>query len=449
MEAKHVIFLFLLFFGTPAAALMMRASQKIRSIMMFALIFFIPLVYSTGINFFTDKFYRGTSRGFEILATDLISLSICFFLILTYGVRKFKFIPVGASFYFLYFTFAAISMVNSESYVYSGYELLRMFNMYLYFVAVYNCIMQYKSFKFILDALLAIIIVTFLYMLFQKYLIGVYQPSGIFPHRNSAAMFSNMLAPIFLSLMLNKNIEKELFWRYSIGYGICATIVVLSLSRGAILFFPIATSLVVARSLMNSFNAKKFKIIGALSIIAFLGIIKAAPMVIDRFQSAPESSAQGRVELAKAALNMANDKFFGVGINNWGIKINPPYTYAEGTGMERPNEDYKSGLVETIYMLTAAECGWIGFASLLLWLAFYFIQNFLNTFRYKNTQVFYMPVGIFGGLSAVYGQSILEWILKQPTNFYQLMIMFAIVASMTSIYKTNKYEILNANQNET
>lgn len=134
---------------------------------------------------------------------------------------------------------------------------------------------------------------------------------------------------------------------------------------------------------------------------------------------------------------MANDKFFGIGLNNWGIKVNPPFTYSEGL---RPLEDeeYKDGIVETIYLLVAAECGWIGFTSLLFWFGYYLFQNVLNIRRYKNTLSEYLPIGILAGLIAVFGQSMLEWILKQRPNFYELMLIFAIIAAMAKLYEDYK-----------
>jgi len=99
-------------------------------------------------------------------------------------------------------------------------------------------------------------------------------------------------------------------------------------------------------------------------------------------------------------------------------------------------EGYKSGLVETIYMMTAAECGWIGLFALLMWMGYYYYQNIRNLFRFKDSPLFFLPAGLAGGMTAVYGQSVLEWILKQPTNFYQLMIVFAIIAAMKQTYDT-------------
>ena len=89
--------------------------------------------------------------------------------------------------------------------------------------------------------------------------------------------------------------------------------------------------------------------------------------------------------------------------------------------------------VETIYLLVAAECGWITFGALLLWFIYYYWQNIKNIKAYKKAGGFYMAVGVLGALTAVYGQSCFEWILKQQTNSYELMIMFAIVAAMTNV----------------
>ncbi|MBQ6534457.1 MAG: O-antigen ligase family protein [Opitutales bacterium] len=438
MQIKHIIFFILLFAGVPIAAGVIKGNARLQKIAFFLVIMFIPFVYSTGINFFTDEFYKGTVRGYEVLAADLIALTILASFAAERGIGSIVFLPKGWIFYAMYFAFSAISLVNAANRVYSGYVLQQMILHYVFFVTVYNCLLRYKNFDIIFYALGSFIIFTFFHMLFQRLALGVYQPSGVFIHRNSTAMFSNMIAPIFLSYILNKDLTKRQFRFFFAAYLFSAFCVILSLSRGAIMFLPISSLIVVYFSLRNKVTARKLKILSAMGLLGICAFLRAAPMVIDRFENAPETSAEGRVAFAKAALKMANDKFFGVGLNNWGIKINPPYTYWEDTGIKRPDEDFKSGIVETIYLLVAAECGWIGFASLILWLGYYFVQNFLNVSRFKRSNGFFMAAGIAGSLVAVYGQSCFEWILKQQTNSYELMIIFAIVAAMTKSWQSYK-----------
>lgn len=429
MELKHIVFFALLFFGVPFSAFTMSKSERLLACGFFAMLISIPFVYSTGINFFTDEFYKGTVRGYEVLATDLISVSVLW--ALSMKGRRIVFFPRGSAFYALYFAFSCVSIVNADNKLYSGYVVQQMILHFLFFVSAYNCLMHFRNFDIILSSLGLFIIFTFFHMLVQRLLFGVYQPSGIFIHRNSTAMFANMLLPVFLSAILNRPSDKRSFIFNTAAFLCSAFIVVLSLSRGAILFLPVSMAIVVFFSLKNSVNARKVKILAAMLIVSVAAFIRAAPMVIDRFENAPETSAQGRVAFAYAALNMANDKFFGVGLNNWGLKINPPYTYWEDTGIRRPDEDFKSGIVETIYLLVAAECGWIGLAALLCWLLFYYFQTMLNIKRFSKSTGFFMAVGILGGLTASYGQSCFEWILKQQTNSYLLMLVFACVAAMS------------------
>ena len=48
---------------------------------------------------------------------------------------------------------------------------------------------------------------------------------------------------------------------------------------------------------------------------------------------------------------------------------------------------------------------------------------------------FYIPAGIAGGLTAVYAQSTLEWVMKQQVNFIQMMMLFAVLGILAKYSK--------------
>lgn len=223
-----------------------------------------------------------------------------------------------------------ISILNSESRVHSGWELQKMLLMYLFFLTLYNYIVFSKNIDIILKSLCFLIIINFIIILNQKYITGYYQPSGLFAHRNSTSMFINLIAPIFLSLLLNLKIKNLSFYYYLIIYALCTITVIFALSRGAIFFFPIAAAIVASFSIASKVTNRKIQVIALFLVLAILGTLKSAPMVVERFERASERSGETRVRLAKIAVRMANDKFFGIGLNNWGIKVNPPFTYSEG-----------------------------------------------------------------------------------------------------------------------
>ena len=67
-------------------------------------------------------------------------------------------------------------------------------------------------------------------------------------------------------------------------------------------------------------------IILAIPVVATVVFIKAWDTISERFITAPKESAETRIMLAQAAVKMANDKALGIGLNNFGLKINAyPY----------------------------------------------------------------------------------------------------------------------------
>ena len=447
MELKYFIFFGAFFTIVPVVAIYLSKNNKYLGLSLAGLCLLMPFIGGyMGIAFFGEPSYRGTSRGFEIALFDLVNLGILLALI---NKKHFIYFPPGSILYLLYYLLSIISLINTDSLLISEYELFKMVLMYLFFLVAFNCLIHFKNLKFILYPLAIFLIINLFSMINQKYVQGYYQPSGFFPHRNSAAMFVNLLAPIFLSYLLNCQLKRKEFIFFLSVFTICTISVVFALSRGAIFFFPVSSAIVTFLSLIHKITTRKMIVIMGFFVLGILGTLKAAPMVIDRFENAPEASGNTRIEMAKAALKMANDRFFGVGLNNWGIKANWPYTYTNYEAWNYDPETHKYGLVETAYLLIAAECGWIGLLSFLLWLGYYYVQNIFNFFHYRKTTGNYMTIGILAGLTAIYGQTTLEWVIKQGINFYELMLIFAIVAAMKHIYGDYKKSQKKGNSYET
>ena len=85
------------------AIAVVKDNNRLKQIAFFLMILFIPFVYSTGINFFTDEYYKGTVRGYEVLATDMIAFALLGAMIASDGIRNVVFFPRGSGFYVIYF----------------------------------------------------------------------------------------------------------------------------------------------------------------------------------------------------------------------------------------------------------------------------------------------------------------------------------------------------------
>ena len=396
----------------------------------------IPLLMfnSTAINFFSHETYRGTSRGMEISFIYIIALTILLTLSIIKGPRKI-FPDWGSRIYLLYFLFSLPSLNFAENRLFSFFELWKMIMIYLVFLAVYHYLEYSKGdFDIILYGIMTVVVFNFFLVVLQHFR-GVYQVYGTFPHQNSLAMYMQLAGMLFFSRYFNMSEG----WRsrlFFVAFCCASAALVRTYSRGALACYPIAGCITLFSSIRHKFSVRKVYISLFLAFIGMFALALFMPRIIERFQKAPESSGQTRKNFAVAAVNMMKDHpFAGVGINNWGIKINPPYDYSRHRENMRYAEDYKDGIVETIYLLVGAECGIPCLLILLSWFGYYFLSAFRLMKLLRGTPFFYIPAGALGGMTGIFLQSTLEWVLKQQINFMLLITVFAFISYLNRHYR--------------
>ncbi|KZZ40447.1 hypothetical protein A3758_23920 [Oleiphilus sp. HI0118] len=181
---------------------------------------------------------------------------------------------------------------------------------------------------------------------------------------------------------------------------------------------------------------RKWIIVIIMPLVGSAALYKASDSIIERFSTAPEESGLTRIYLAQAAVKMANENILGVGLNNFGHKINDPYPYGAHIPKEISPDSTRRGLVETAYLMIAAEAGWLALGAFLLMLLYFYFVNLVNLIRMKDHPARYIAVALLGALTQVYLQTSLEWVIKQTNNYYQLMFVFALIAAMKRMRQT-------------
>ena len=399
----------------------------------------IPVLFQqwTSINFVSIEWYRGTVRGFEMSLSYLVAIMV----ILTEIVRgkRIKWVPgAGAWLYLAYFLWSCLSLQNCANVQYGCMELMKMVMMYLVFVAVYNWLECGGEVKDLLAGFAIVLVYNLVTMAYQ-HVSGVWQARGTFQHQNSFALYALMLVPIFFARYLYARGSLEKYTTFVV-LACGAGALVRTFSRGAIACLPFASLLTMGLCFVRNFRFGLVSRMLPLTVIGLAGVLAILPLVVRRFMTAAGASGEVRIEYIRLALNMIKDEpVFGVGINNWGIKVNPPYPYWKGTGRRtHPGEGgpkFQDSIVETVYMLVAAECGVPALLIMLSMYAYFFFSCLKLTRRLAGTYVFYLPAGIAGGLFGCYMQSCLEWILKQATSYVEMMILFAIVAYLNKNWR--------------
>ena len=425
MDFKYIIFLLAVLSIIPFTLLLFFSSRCMK-----LCVFCMPLCFwkyqSTAINFFTNPDYKGTALGFEISIIHLLAIA----LLVAMFLRRWpiKLLLPGIFLYALYFFISFLSIFSSPNKLYSGFELVKMITLLITFISLTNYFYMTHDFDSFLYGLSLLIIINFIICLDMKYLTGIPQVYGLFPHQNSHGMFMNLVGPIFLARVINKKdgIFRTVFFFFIFILTFLSTL--FTYSRGAIACFPVGCVIAIAFTVAFHSTSKAFIIVSMAVVLGFFAILYSLPNLVSRFTRAPEASAETRKFFAEVAMNIIKDKpLLGCGVNTWGIvamdpKFNP---YLNHAYLVKKTE--YMGLVETTYLLVGAECGLLGLASLLIWYFYYLFQTIYQSFKWRKTEFFYLLAGIGGGLTSNYLQSTLEWCLKQQINFFMLFWCFGII----------------------
>ncbi len=425
MELKHLIFILSVMGIIPLTLLLMLSQRSMK-----VCVFLIPVCFwkyqSTAINFLSNPDYKGTALGFEISIIHLIAIALLAAMLLRGWPVKI-FFP-GFGLYVLFFFICALSIHASEEVLYSSFELLKLFLLLLVSLSLANYFYNTHDFDSFMNGLSVVIFISFVISLRMKYFDGYVQVPGIFPHQNSQGMFMCLLGPVFLARMLN-NKENLIKFAISLGTFLMTFLCVLfTFSRGSMACFPLGCVVTVFLSVSLHNSLKTMMVLLITGILSTAAGLYAGPRIINRFDHAPQASADMRKMLADIAVNIMKDKpFLGCGLNTWSIigsypKYNPH--------MKRTIVRGSIGIVETTYLLVGAECGLMGLSALICWFLYYLFQAMFQAFRWRKTDFFYLFAGLAGGLTSNYLQSTLEWVLKQPINFCTLMCCFGILASL-------------------
>ena len=407
---------------------------------------------SCAVMLFSAEFYRGTCRGMEIALPYLLSFAMM--VALSFRRKNGKLLPdKGALLFVLYWLLSIPSVMNCHmgidpglnqtGLMYAWYEIWKMPMMFLVYKAVRGYCRMTDDVDSPMVGLGIVGIMNFLEVAKQHFIIHVAQAKGLFAHQNSMGMWTLILGAMFFSAYFNQPKKAKYGRFYAFCFIACSAACMRTYSRGAMVCLPLAIGIVFVISFLRNFSFRMTGRLIPLVCVGIAGLMLAMPKIIERFEVASTRSADKRVGLARSARNMiADHPWFGVGLNNWGIKINPPYRYAVHREEFHFSDDFKEGIVETIYLLVWAECGTPCFIALLCLFFWHWWKAFKLTGRLRDQPQFWIAAGAFGGLTGLFLQSTLEWVLKQSINFAELMIVFALISYLNE--KTEKEALVHA-----
>jgi O-antigen ligase len=256
----------------------------------------------------------------------------------------------------------------------------------------------------------------------QRYVDHHVQCAGPFTHQNGFGMVANLIyAPAFAVSLAGQG------GRFAVSVVVAAAIVVvLSLSRGALIMFGVAGALVFLGSCGRRLTAFKVRmLLGSLAAAAAL-ILKSIDTILERFATARDASEEARVLFKAAASRMLADHPLGVGINQYSYCLEN-LGYADALGI--PLID-RGGIVHNIYWLTAAELGYAGFAAFVLLIGTPLALALRGALRDPGIRGDAL-LGLSAGLVVTYLQLTLEWAFRITPVAQSIWIVWGMIAGLS------------------
>ncbi|HET6526087.1 O-antigen ligase family protein [Sphingopyxis sp.] len=361
--------------------------------------------------------WPGYAKGIVLSLLDTLAMAI-----LVTNAAPFRKLPLAGVFVF-YLLAAMLSVAMSTLPMSSAFYVFQLVRVFLVFAAVASFAGQPGAVRWLCFGL-ALGATFQAVMTIDQRMSGAVQAAGTMGHQNLLGLMLHFVTLPLLALLLAGERSKLIMT------GVVAALLAVALgaSRGAIGFVAIGLALLFLLSLVRRSTPHKWKITG----LAVLAMAVVVPITIssfhERFASRPiyDGPDGERLAFERAAKAMWNDHPLGVGANQYVVTANSD-GYSERAGVTWSYAS-RSTNVHNMYLLTGAELGWIGLASLVLLFAWPVLRGLSFAFRNRKDPrgdvVLGASIAIF--VTALHG--IVEWIFVTGHAQYVFAISMGIIA---------------------
>ena len=449
MEAKDLIALALLFLAIPTGILAAAFSQRARDAAFFMMVAGTVITDRLDVNLFSHYWYRGTSRGLEFSFVDLLAISVFAgsFLMPRPGKSRFYW-PASFGLMLVFFLYAGCSVMLSEPKVYGVFELSKMVRGFFFFLAAALYVRSPREVGILVLALCCAACFEGVLALKQRLIRGMDRVAGSLDHENSLSMYMCLVAPIFVAAATS-SLPKLLRVFSIVAIGAAALCSVLTISRAGVPIFALVMLGTTAFCVSWRVTPKKL-FATALVVLCVAGLsFKTWDSLKGRYAEATfkdeylDDQQEGRGYYLRLAKVIAEDKFFGVGLNNWSFWVSKKY----GAMVGRPYDDYgdlhsKKPDDQTIenlvwaapaHNLAALTVGELGVPGLilfaLLWVR-WFQMGLRFLFKRTPDAMHRLGVGLFFCLCGIFLHSLTEWTFRQTHIFLTFNILAGTLASL-------------------
>jgi O-antigen ligase len=451
LTPMHMLALVLIPFGTVSGAVAASWFPRVRDVFFFAMVSLAVLAERMDVNFFSEAWYRGTTRGLQVTLIEILAFGLlvgCW--VGRRGPDRRVFWPGSLGVMLLYFVYAGFSVVVSDPKMFGAFELSKIFASILVFLASAYYVRSRREWTLLIVALGCAVSLEGVWALKQHFITHVDRSPGSLDHPNSLSMYFCLSVPPLVAFACS-GWSRVLRWFCGACAALGALGVILTYSRAGI---PVFAAVVIGSFIAcASWKLTAGRIFVRTTIVLMAAALVAASWneMARRFtettleQEYLDTSVDGRGVYLRLSSAIARDHFFGVGLNNWSYQVSR--TYGPRLGYRFDDYDsliavygskndklfanaYFAAPAHNLAALTLGELGVPGLIIFaLLWIRWFSLGlPFLLLPRGEPMRA--LGVGILFSICGVFGQSLTEWIYRQPPILFTFYVLLGALASL-------------------
>jgi O-antigen ligase len=461
MTHAHMIALALIPLFTVAGAIAASWSRRLRDVFFFAMVSLAVLAERSDVNFLSEAWYRGTTRGVQVTLVEMLAFGLligCW--VGRRGPGRRPYWPGSLGLLLLYFAWAGVSVAVSHPKIFGVFELSKIFASILVFLASAAYVRSRREWTLLAVALGCAVGFEGFWALKQHFIMRLDRAAGTLDHANSLSMYFCLTAPLLVAIACSGwSCWLRLFC------GLCAAMacvgLVLTLSRAGIPIFGvvvIGTILACASWRLSPRRVvmRSLLLVGAAALVAaFWGPIERRYSQATLEDEYLDTSLDGRGVYLRLSGEIVKDHFFGVGLNNWSYSVSSiygpriGYRFVDydhlisiyGTANDKQFADsYLAAPAHNLAALTLGELGVPGFVIFaMLWVRWLSMATpFLLLPRSDPMRA--MGVGLLFGICGIFGQSLTEWVYRQTPILFTFYILLGALASLAHARRQARIE---------
>jgi O-antigen ligase len=267
--------------------------------------------------------------------------------------------------------------------------------------------------------------------IWQRFGHGILQAAGTMGHQNSLGLMTHFVTFPWLALLL----AGERGWLPVVAPVAALIIGVLTVSRGTIGLMAAGYVGLFGLSSLRRWTPRKALLLSAGVAVACVVTPVVFSSMQDRFSAQPADTGNSgnydeRVAFETAATMIISDHPFGIGANNYVVVANTDgYNDRAGVAWVLGSD---SANVHNVYLLVAAESGYLGLVTFVLMLLRPLIVAFRCGFRNRGDSRCDLLLGLGTSLLVVYIHSYFEWVFVSFSIQYMFALDTGLVAGLAT-----------------